>query len=54
MYRGFYGVGTAFKNLEDNNEWQKFPIYITSLFKTLIENSMMALSKSFFPLAQLT
>ncbi|MDP5026591.1 MAG: phosphoenolpyruvate carboxylase, partial [Flavobacterium sp.] len=36
----------------DNNEWQKVSdLYHNSLFfKTLIENSMMALSKSFFPL----
>ncbi|CAM3567063.1 phosphoenolpyruvate carboxylase [Flavobacterium gelidilacus] len=49
---GFYGVGTALKNYEDNNEWQKVSdLYNNSLFfKTLIENSMMALSKSFFPL----
>lgn len=49
---GFFGVGTALKNYEDNNEWQKVAdLYNNSLFfKTLIENSMMALSKSFFPL----
>jgi len=49
---GFYGVGTALKKYEDNNEWQKVSdLYNNSLFfKTLIENSMMALSKSFFPL----
>ena len=49
---GFYGVGTALKNYEDNNEWQKVSdLYNNSLFfKTLIENSMMSLSKSFFPL----
>ncbi|MQP25025.1 phosphoenolpyruvate carboxylase [Flavobacterium sp. LMO8] len=49
---GFFGVGTALKNYEDNNEWQKVSdLYHNSLFfKTLIENSMMALSKSFFPL----
>jgi phosphoenolpyruvate carboxylase len=49
---GFYGVGTALKTYEDNNEWQKVSdLYNNSLFfKTLIENSMMALSKSFFPL----
>jgi phosphoenolpyruvate carboxylase len=49
---GFFGVGTALKTDEDNNEWQKVSdLYNNSLFfKTLIENSMMALSKSFFPL----
>jgi len=49
---GFFGVGTALKTFEENNEWQKVTdLYNNSLFfKTLIENSMMALSKSFFPL----
>ncbi len=49
---GFFGVGTALKTYEDNKEWQKVSdLYNNSLFfKTLIENSMMALSKSFFPL----
>jgi len=44
---GFFGVGTALKNYKDNNEWQKVSdLYNNSLFfKTLIENSMMALSK---------
>lgn len=49
---GFFGVGTALKTFEDNNEWQKVSdLYHNSLFfKTLMENSMMALNKSFFPL----
>ena len=49
---GFFGVGTALKYFEDHNRWSEVcDLYNHSLFfKTLIENSMMALSKSFFPL----
>ena len=49
---GFFGVGTALKQFEDTNQWEKVTqLYQNSLFfKTLIENSMMSLSKSFFPL----
>ena len=49
---GFFGVGTALKYFEDNNEWDKVNnLYKNSLFvKTLLENSMMSLAKSFFPL----
>jgi len=49
---GFYGVGTALKKFEDNNEFQKaIDLYqSSSFFRTLIGNSMMSLSKSFFGL----
>jgi phosphoenolpyruvate carboxylase len=49
---GFFGVGTALKYFEDTNEWDKVNnLYKNSLFvKTLLENSMMSLAKSFFPL----
>ena len=49
---GFFGVGTALKNFEDTNQWSKVQdLYDNSLFfKTLLENSMMSLAKSFFPL----
>jgi phosphoenolpyruvate carboxylase len=49
---GFYGVGTALKYFEDNNRWEEVQsLYDNSLFfKTLMENSMMSLAKSFFPL----
>lgn len=49
---GFYGVGTALKHFETTNQWDKIQdLYNTSLFfKTLLENSMMSLAKSFFPL----
>ncbi len=49
---GFFGVGTALKHFEDTNRWNEIKdLYDNSLFfKTLLENSMMALAKSFFPL----
>ena len=49
---GFFGVGTALKQFEDTNQWDKVQnLYNNSLFfKTLLENSMMSLAKSFFPL----
>ncbi|NJM78489.1 MAG: phosphoenolpyruvate carboxylase [Flavobacterium sp.] len=49
---GFFGVGTALKYFEENGKWEDVQnLYNNSLFfKTLLENSMMALSKSFFPL----
>ena len=49
---GFFGVGTALKHFEDTNQWNKVQdLYDHSLFfKTLLENSMMSLAKSFFPL----
>ncbi|WP_299159516.1 phosphoenolpyruvate carboxylase [uncultured Tenacibaculum sp.] len=51
---GFFGVGTALKHYEDNNEFDKLiELYNqSSFFKTLIENSMMSLSKSFFELTK--
>jgi phosphoenolpyruvate carboxylase len=49
---GFFGVGSALKHFEDTNNWEKVQdLYNSSLFfKTLLENSMMSLAKSFFPL----
>ncbi|MCH7524230.1 MAG: phosphoenolpyruvate carboxylase [Bacteroidetes bacterium] len=51
---GFFGVGTALKKYEDNNEFDKVEqLYNNSIFfKTLLENSMMSLTKSFFSLTQ--
>lgn len=51
---GFFGVGTALKHYEDTNEFEKVQhLFKTSdFFKTLIENSMMSLSKSFFDLTK--
>ncbi|NRS87610.1 phosphoenolpyruvate carboxylase [Flavobacterium sp. 7E] len=49
---GFFGVGAALKHFEETNQWEKVQdLYDNSLFfKTLLENSMMSLAKSFFPL----
>ena len=49
---GFFGVGTALKHFEDTDNWDKVQnLYNDSLFfRTLLENSMMSLAKSFFPL----
>lgn len=51
---GFFGVGTALKKYEDNNEFYKVEeLYGNSkFFKTLLENSMMSLTKSFFNLTK--
>ena len=51
---GFFGVGTALKHYEDSGEFDKVQsLFKTSdFFKTLIENSMMSLSKSFFDLTR--
>ena len=49
---GFFGIGTALKHYEDTDQFDKVRDLYThsNFFKTLIENSMMSLSKSFFPL----
>ena len=49
---GFFGVGAALKHFEDTNQWEKIQnLFDSSLFfRTLLENSMMSLAKSFFPL----
>ena len=51
---GFFGVGSALKHFETTNQWEKVQtLFDTSLFfRTLLENSMMSLAKSFFPLTQ--
>lgn len=49
---GFFGLGHALSHYEKNGRWEEVEaLYRDSLFfRTLMENSMMALSKSFFPL----
>ncbi len=49
---GFYGVGTALKTYEEQGRFDDVvQLYNNSkFFKTLIENSMMSLTKSFFKL----
>lgn len=49
---GFYGVGSALKNLDDQGRLEEIlSLYKTSLFvKTLFDNCEMAMKKCFFPL----
>ena len=49
---GFYGVGTALKSFDQNGQFDKvIQLYQqSSFFRTLIANSMMSLTKSFFGL----
>lgn len=51
---GFYGVGTALKKYEDSGEFDKLKHFYnhSDFFKTLIGNSMMSLTKSFFELTE--
>jgi len=51
---GFFGVGTALKYFEDKGEFESVQkLYKdSSFFRTLMENSMMSLSKSFFGLTK--
>jgi phosphoenolpyruvate carboxylase len=51
---GFFGVGSALKYYDDKGEFKKVKTLYneSSFFKTLIENSMMSLSKSFFDLTK--
>lgn len=49
---GFFGVGTAMEELEKRGEFDRVKkLHENSeFFRTLLENSMMSLTKSFFPL----
>lgn len=51
---GFYGVGEGFRRLAGQGQKRKLEeLYQRSLFfRTLVENAMMSLSKSFFPLTR--
>jgi phosphoenolpyruvate carboxylase len=51
---GFYGVGTALKNADNNGDWLKVKeLYTNSLFfRTLLDNCEMALKKCYLPLTQ--
>ena len=51
---GFFGVGSALKHFETTNQWNKVQTLFDSslFFRTLLENSMMSLAKSFFQLTQ--
>ena len=47
---GFYGVGTALKNQQDNGNWEKVKATYqkSGYFKTIIDNCMMSMSKTDF------
>jgi phosphoenolpyruvate carboxylase len=47
---GFYGVGTALKNQEDQGNWDKVEktYQESGYFKTIVENCMMSMSKTDF------
>ena len=48
---GYFGVGTALEDMEEEGKWSEVEdLYQSSLFfKTLIENTEMAMKKCFFP-----
>ena len=49
---GFYGLGSALKTYEDSGRLNEITTFYneSDFFKTLLENSMMSLTKSFFKL----
>ncbi len=49
---GFFGVGTGLKHFYDTGKWDEIQnLFQNSLFvRTLLENSMMSIAKSFMPL----
>lgn len=49
---GYYGLGTAMQQIEAEGKWEELAsLYRKSLFfKTLLDNSEMAMQKCFFPL----
>jgi phosphoenolpyruvate carboxylase len=51
---GFFGVGTALQHMKEKGLWNDTQaMFRNSLFfRTLIDNSMMSMLKSFFPLTQ--
>ncbi len=53
---GFYGFGSALQQLKDQGDFDKVKaLYQKSrLFRTLVANSMMSLTKSFLPLPNIS
>lgn len=51
---GYYGVGSAFKKMDDIGRWNEVEsLYHNSpFFKTLMDNCEMAMKKCFFPLTE--
>ncbi len=51
---GYYGVGAAFRKLEERGRWNEIAVLYknSSFFRTILENCEMALTKCFFPLTE--
>lgn len=51
---GFFGVGTALQHMKEIGLWEDVKAMFRNVlfFRTLIDNSMMSMLKSFFPLTQ--
>lgn len=50
---GFYGLGTALESVIETREADIIEMYESSMFfRTLVENAMQSLSKTYFPLTQ--
>jgi phosphoenolpyruvate carboxylase len=49
---GYYGLGTALESYADNPEVVQDLYENSAFFRTLINNSMMSMKKSYFPLTQ--
>lgn len=51
---GFFGVGTALQAMKDKGLWEDVKAMFRNVlfFRTLIDNSMMSMLKSFFPLTE--
>lgn len=51
---GFFGVGTALQQMKDKGLWNDTKAMFRNVlfFRTLIDNSMMSMLKSFFPLTE--
>lgn len=51
---GFFGVGTALKSMKEKGLWDDVKAMFRNVlfFRTLIDNSMMSMLKSFFPLTE--
>jgi len=49
---GYFGVGTALQKMKDAGRWEEVKTLFNEVafFRTLIDNSMMSMLKSFFPL----
>ncbi|MDO5509697.1 MAG: phosphoenolpyruvate carboxylase [Weeksellaceae bacterium] len=49
---GYYGLGTALQRLKEADRWEEAKALFQEsyFFKTLVQNSMMSLSKCYFPL----